>query len=276
MITTGSKFFYALAGLLLVAAVVYGYSTGGGNVGPLSAGYKGAVGDLVGYSILLGGAAVAAFLGLATTAFRDADPDAGAALLGLDEPQAPADPAASYWPLVGAFGVVHVVIGVVLNNVFFVAGLIALAAVAVEWTMQTWAERATGDPAVNREIRNRIMLPLEVPIAGLLVAGLVIIGYSRVFLTLSADNAVWAALAVAATVFVVGTVLASQSRIRTDLVAGLLVLGALVTIGLGIVSAVNGEREFEHHSEEESEDHSEEDSQEPAAEEGAALEETTN
>ena len=276
MITTGSKFFYALAGLLLVAAVVYGYSTGGDNVGPLSAGYKGAVGDLVGYSLLLGGAAVATFLGLATTAFRDADPDAGAELLGLDAPPAPTAPAASYWPLVGAFGVVLVVIGVVLNNVFFVAGLIALAAVAIEWTMQTWAERATGDPAVNREIRNRIMLPLEVPIAGLLVAGLVIIGYSRVFLTLSADNAVWAALALAATVFVVGTVLASQSRVRTDLVAGLLVLGALVTIGLGIVSAVNGEREFEHHGEEESEEHSEEDSQEPAEEEGAALEETTN
>ena len=52
MITTGSKFFYALAGVLLVAAVVYGYSTGGGEVGPLSLGYKGGVGDHLGYGIL--------------------------------------------------------------------------------------------------------------------------------------------------------------------------------------------------------------------------------
>jgi hypothetical protein len=280
LITTGSKFFYALAGLLVLGAVVYGYTTGGGEVGPLSLGYKGAVGDLVGYTILMGAAAVAAFLGFTTTAFRDADPEAGAALLGTDAPPAPTTAAPSYWPVVGAFGVTLVLVGVVLNNVFFVAGLIALGAVALEWTIQAWSERATGDPAVNREIRNRIMLPFEVPIAGALAVAIVIVGYSRVFLTVSKENAVWVALAVAAVIFVVGTVLAAQSRIRTDLVAGLLVLGAVVTIGLGIASAVSGEREFEHHGEEHSEEHSDEES-EPAhddsqtsEEEGAALEES--
>jgi hypothetical protein len=280
LITTGSKFFYALAGLLVLGAVVYGYTTGGGEVGPLSLGYKGAVGDLVGYTILMGAAAVAAFLGSTTTAFRDADPEAGAALLGTDAPPAPTTAAPSYWPVVGAFGVTLVLVGVVLNNVFFVAGLIALGAVALEWTIQAWSERATGDPAVNREIRNRIMLPFEVPIAGALAVAIVIVGYSRVFLTVSKENAVWVALAVAAVIFVVGTVLAAQSRIRTDLVAGLLVLGAVVTIGLGIASAVSGEREFEHHGEEHSEEHSDEES-EPAhddsqtsEEEGAALEES--
>lgn len=276
MITTGSKFFYALAGLLVVGAVVYGYTTGGGEVGPISLGYKGAVGDLVGYSILMGGAAVAAFLGFTTTAFRDADPEAGAALLGTDAPPAPTTAASSYWPVVGAFGVTLVLVGVVLNNVFFVAGLIALGAVAIEWTIQAWSERATGDPAVNREIRNRIMLPFEVPIAGALVVAIVIVGYSRVFLAVSKENAVWVALAVAAVIFVVGTILAAQSRIRTDLVAGLLVLGAVVTIGLGIASAVSGERDFEHHGEEHSEEESEpaHDDSQTSEEEGAALEES--
>ena len=276
MITTGSKFFYALAGLLVVGAVVYGYTTGGGEVGPLSLGYKGAVGDLVGYSILMGAAAAAAFLGFTTTAFRDADPEAGAALLGTDAPPAPATAGPSYWPVVGAFGVTLVLVGVVLNNVFFVAGLIALGAVAIEWTIQAWSERATGDPAVNREIRNRVMLPFEVPIAGALVVAVVIVGYSRVFLAVSKENAVWVALAVAAVIFVVGTILAAQSRIRTDLVAGLLVLGAVVTIGLGIASAVSGERDFEHHGEEHSEEESEpaHDDSQTSEEEGAALEES--
>ena len=81
MITTASKFFYAVAGLLLLTGVVYGYTTGGGEVGPLSLGYKGAVGDLLGYSILMGSAAVSAFIGFAVTAFRDGDPEAGADLL---------------------------------------------------------------------------------------------------------------------------------------------------------------------------------------------------
>ena len=136
-------------------------------------------------------------------------------------------------------------VGVVLNNVFFVAGLIALGAVAIEWTMQAWSERATGDPAVNREIRNRIMLPIEVPVAGALAIAIVIIGYSRVFLAVSKLGAVWIALAIAATIFFIGTALSLRPRIRTDLVAGLLAVAAVVTIGLGIFGAVAGEREFQ-------------------------------
>ena len=267
MITTGSKFFYALATLLVVTAVVYGYSTGGGEVGPISLGYKGAVGDHLGYGILLLGAAASAFLGFASTAFRDADPAATAELLGADAPAAVPTPGTSYWPIVGAFGVGLTVVGVVLNNVFFVAGLIALGAVALEWTIQAWADRATGDPAVNREIRNRIMLPIEVPVAGALAIAVVVVGYSRVFLAASAAGAVWVALAVAATIFVVGTVLSSRPAIRTDIVAALLAVGAVVTIGLGIFGAVAGERDFEHHEDEHSEDHADD----GAADEGASV-----
>lgn len=275
MITTGSKFFYAFAGLLFMAAAVYGYSTGGGGIGPVSFGYKGSVGDLLGYTILVGGAVASAFVGFTQTAFRDADPQASAELLASEVPRATSTPGTSYWPIVGAFGAGLVTIGLVLNNVFFVAGLIALGAVALEWTMQAWAERATGDPAVNREIRYRLMLPLEVPIAGALIVAVVIIGYSRVFLAVSAANAVWAALAVAATIFVIGTVLGSRPRIRTDLIAGLLVLGAVLTIGLGITAAVTGEREFEEHHEEE--DHSEEGGSESGEEtEGATVAEEGN
>jgi hypothetical protein len=251
MITTGSKFFYALAALLLVGGVLYGYTTGGGSVGPLSLGYKGGVGDVVGYGILVGAAAISLFLGLMINAFRDADPHATAELIGTEAPPAPAIPGTSYWPIVGAFGAGLTAIGVVLDSVFFVLGLVVLAAAAIEWTIQAWSERATGDPTVNREIRNRIMLPLEVPIAGALVVAVVILGYSRVFLAVSADNAVWVALAVSAVIFVVGTALASRPHVRSDLIAGLLVVGALVTIGLGISAAVTGEREFEEHHEDE-------------------------
>lgn len=253
MITTASKFFYALAGLLLLTGVVYGYTTGGGEVGPVSLGYKGAVGDQLGYTVLMGAAFVAAFVGFATTAFRDGDPEAGAALLGVEHAPAPTVPGTSYWPLVGAFGAGLVVVGAALSNVFFVAGLLVLGAVAVEWTMQAWAERATGDPAVNREIRNRFMLPIEVPVAGALVIAVIVVGFSRLFLTLSAENAVWAALVIAALVFVVGTALSTRPSLRPDLLAGLLVIAAVATIGLGIASAVQGERDFEHHGEEHSE-----------------------
>lgn len=267
MITTGSKFFYGLASLLALAAVVYGYSTGGGNVGPISFGYKGGVGDIVGYSILVGCAAAAFLLGVATSAFRDADPEALEQVSAGSTSVAQPAPNTSYWPIVGAFSLGFVVVGVVVNNVFFVAGLIGLGCVAAEWTVQAWSERATGDAAVNREIRNRIMLPLEVPLAGFLAIAVVVLGYSRVFLAVSKENAVWAALVVAALVFGIGTALSFQKKIRADLIAGLLVVGAVATIGLGIFGAVAGERDFEHHGddhhgEEHSDDesHSEDDS----------------
>ena len=274
MITTSSKFLYALAAVLLASAVVYGYATGGGGVGPLSVGYKGAVGDHVGYAILLLAGVASLFLAATTTAFRDADPEVTAGMLGTDTPVAVGAPATSYWPVLGAFGAALTVVGVVLNNVFFVAGLIVLGAVAIEWTIQAWSERATGDPAVNREIRNRIMLPLEVPIAGALAIGVVVLGYSRVFLAVSKLGAVWVALAAAALIFIVGTVLSTRPKIRTDLVAALLVVGALATIGLGIFGAVAGEREFEHHGEKHSEEHSEDEAGE--APEGAVVVEESN
>lgn len=255
MITTGSKFFYGLAALLALAAVVYGYASGGGGVGPLSVGYKGGVGEHLGYGLLLGAAVASLFAGFAITAFRDADPEPTAALLGTDVvPDAPVATGTSFWPVVAAFGVVLTVVGVVLNNVFFVAGLIALGAVAVEWTMQAWADRATGDPAVNREIRNRVMLPIEVPLAGALAIAIVVVGYSRVFLAVSKLGAVWIALAIAATIFFIGTILSLRPRIRTDLVAGILAAAAVVTIGLGIFGAVAGERDFEHHGDERAEE----------------------
>lgn len=276
MITTGSKFFYALAAVLFATAVVYGWSTGGDVIGPLSVGYKGGVGDHLGYGLLMFAAVAAAFTGFCTTAFRDADPEAAAAVLGTEAPPQPTVPTASYWPVVGAFGVALVVVGVVLNNVFFVAGLILLGAVAIEWTMQAWADRATGDPAVNREIRNRVMFPIEIPVAGALAILVVVVGYSRVFLAASQLGAVWIAIGIAATIFLIGTLLSLRPRIRGDVVAGIVVAAAIVTIGLGIFGAVVGERDFEQHGEET--DHSDDGggSGAEASEEGAVGAEESN
>lgn len=248
MITTSSKFFYGLAGALLVAAVVYGYTTGGGSVGPISLGYKGGVGDVLGYALLVSAGALAAFVGFATTAFRDADPDVAVEMLGTDTVPNAGAPTASHWPILAAFGATLAVVGLVLNNVFFVLGLILVAAVAIEWTVQTWSERATGDPAVNREIRNRIMLPIEIPLGGIAIVAIMVIGFSRVFLAVSAAAAVWIAFAVAGIVFGVATLLSTRSHIRKDVIAGLLTLAAVVTITVGIIAALAGERDFHHPS----------------------------
>jgi hypothetical protein len=244
VITTGSKWFFGLGLVSLVLAVAYGWTTGGNGVGPLTMGYKGGVGDHFGYGVLVTAGFVSLFLGALSLAVRDAEALAEAQVAGTETVPAAIPAAPSYWPAVTAFGVALVVIGLVASPVLFVIGLVALGVVLVEWTVQAWADHATGDPNTNRQIRNRLMNPIEFPAAGLLAIGVVVAAFSRLFLSLSADDAVWVGIGIATVIIVVGFVFASRPRISANVIVGVLLVAALVVIGLGIGAAVSGEREF--------------------------------
>ena len=85
MITTAAKWFFGLGLVSFVLAVVYGYTTGGNRLGPLTAGYYGGVGDHLGYTLLVTAAVAAVLLGLTAVVTRDADPRALAELAGTDD-----------------------------------------------------------------------------------------------------------------------------------------------------------------------------------------------
>jgi len=248
MFTTGSKWFFGLGLVSLVLALAYGWTTGGNGLGPLTAGYKGGVGDHLGYGLLLAIAAGSVFLGLVSVAFRDASPSAQAELAGTDVVPAVAPPAhPAYWPVLGALGATLVVLGLVVSNVMFVAGFLLLIAVLIEWMVLAWSDRATGDPETNRLVRNRLMGPWEVPLAGVMVAGGGIWAFSRMFLTSSKLGAVWVATGVAVLVLGVGWVLATRPRLSRNVVAGVVALCAIGVLATGVVTAARGERIIEHH-----------------------------
>ena len=255
MITTGSKWFFGLGVVSLVLAAAYGWSTGGNGLGPVSAGYKGGVGDHFGYGILLAAAVVSLFLGLVATAARDADADAVAQVAGTETVPPVVPAGASYWPPVAAFGAALVVVGLVSQAVLVVFGLIVLGIVLAEWAVQTWADRATGDPETNRLIRNRLMNPIEYPAAGVLILGLLAVGFASLFLALPSEAAVWVALVAAVVIVGAGFAIASRPRISSNVVVGLLVVGALVVIGVGVAGGIAGTREFHPHEEHEEEEH---------------------
>ncbi|HJR24567.1 MAG TPA: hypothetical protein VJ804_03785 [Acidimicrobiales bacterium] len=258
MFTTGSKWFLGLGTVALVLAAAYGWTTGGTGLGPLTMGYYGAVGDHFGYALLASLAVVSLLLGLVQLAVRDADPAALAQLAGREVPPQAVPPAhLAYWPLAGAFGLALVVLGLVISNVLFIAGFIVLLAVIGEWMVLAWSDRATGDPATNKLVRDRLLGPYEVPIAAVLVAGTVVVALSRVFLTTSKLGAVGAGTIVAVLVFGLGILLATRPRISSNVVAGVLVLAAAGVVTAGVVSAARGEREIEPHHVE-SGDHEEE------------------
>lgn len=257
MLTTGFKTFAAWAVALVVAAIVFGYTTGGTSVGPVSLGWKGGVGNHVGYSILLfGGTALGVLAGLSVF-FRDADSEAAADYLGVSQApvgQRPTGP--SLWPIVGAFGAGALAIGLAVSPILFVAGLVLLAAAAIEWTMSAWADAATGDPEVNQALRDRIMGPIEIPVLGFAAIGVVVLAVSRIFIAVSAEAAVWVAIGVAAVIFATAILFALKPQIPRNVVVAVCLLGGIGVLAGGVVAGVAGEREF-HHGEE-GEEHAEE------------------
>jgi hypothetical protein len=248
MFTTGSKWFLGLGTVSLVLAAVYGYGTGGDLLGPLTGGYWGGVGDHLGYTVLVSIGLVAVLLGLVALASRDADPGALAQVAGTDDAPLAVPPAhLAYWPVLGAFGAALVVLGLVISNVLFVAGLIVLLAVLIEWMVLAWSDRATGDPDTNHHLRQRLMAPFEVPLIGVIILGVAIFAFSRVFLTVSKLGAVGVATVLASAVLGIGVLLATKPRISANVIAGVLTVCALGVVSLGVVSAARGERLIEEH-----------------------------
>lgn len=255
MFTTGSKWFFGLGTVAFVLAVVYGYSTGGDLLGPFTAGYWGGVGDHLGYTILVSIALVGDLLGILSLATRDASPSALAELAGTEAaPDALVPRHGAYWPLVGAFGVGLVVLGLVISNVLFIAGFFVLLAVGVEWMVLAWSDRATGDPDTNRLVRNRVMAAFEVPLAGFLIVGVTVAAVSRLFLTSSKLGAVAVATVLGVLILALGALIATRPKLSANAVAAILVVCAVGIVAVGVGSAARGERVIEHHGEEHGEE----------------------
>jgi hypothetical protein len=240
MFTFGSKFFFGLAAVAAVAGGIYWVNT---NL------------EFFGTIVLLSLAAVAAFLGAITIAFRDAEIDAPAveALSGADAEGLTRGPrvSPSVWPIVGAFGAGLVVIGLVYDRRWFIAGLIVIAATIIEWMVQAWADRASDDPAYNATLRGRILHPLEFPILGALGVGLVIFGFSRLMLAIPKSAAIGAFIGLGALVLVIAALLSAPRRLSGAVAAVVLVLGGVGILTAGVVSAATGERNALRHPEEE-------------------------
>ncbi len=249
MFTTGFKLFFGLFAAFTVAAILYGYATGGDIVGPISLGWKGGVGDHIGYGILVALSGASLGLSLVVVSYRDADAEAQAHLLGVDEDELEPtnEVVGTFWPVVASFGAGTAVVGLVLHPVVFILGLALVALSLIEWTMDAWADRATGDPAVNRDLRNRIMAPIEIPVIGAISIGVIVLAASRIMLTVSKLNAVWVAAIVSTVILAGAVVYAYRPGTGRRLIRALGVLGALALLVAGVVSAAVGEREFHPH-----------------------------
>ncbi|MDQ3147527.1 MAG: cupredoxin domain-containing protein [Actinomycetota bacterium] len=233
MITTGAKWWFAVAGLSVVASVAWlAFSDG----------------ELTGLLTLLSVAVATSILGVLGVVLRDGDGD--------EEPAAASARAAAMampagWPALGGLGVGVTLVGLAAGGALFYVGLAIVGVVVVEWMVQGWAERATDDRAENAALRKRIMYPLEIPGLALIGIVVVLLAFSRVLLALPKAGSTVVAIVVATLILAGAALVATRPRLSASLITGLLVLGGVGLLGGGIVGAVAGEREFEPHEEEE-------------------------
>lgn len=235
MITTGSKFLFGVGAFGLVAAFAYALASS----------------DLTGL-VTLGSLGLAALvLGGIIIAFRDGEVATAAYPDGLAESPATigrgplVSPA--MWPVLGAFGAALLLLGLVFEWWMAIAGIVVLLAVLLEWMVQSWADRASDDADYNRSLRNRLMHPIEFPVLGTLAVGLVIIGFSRVMLTLTKSGAVVLFIVLAALILVVAAVLAGARSIGPSVIVATLMVGGIIVLTAGTISAIRGSRGFEPH-----------------------------
>lgn len=240
MFTTGSKFFFGLSAAAFLAGLVYWFDT---NL------------DFFGVIVLLSLGITAAFVGGVVIAFRDANLDAP-----VVEAASPADAegrsrgprvSPSMWPLIGAFGVGLVAIGLVYDRRWFLGGLVVLIATTIEWVVQAWSDRASDDPEYNARVRARLLHPLEFPILGLLAVGLVIFGFSRVMLAIPKSAAVGVFVGLGALVLVIAAILSTPRKVSGAALSVVLVLGGVGVLTAGVVGASTGERDELHNHVEE-------------------------
>lgn len=256
--TRGFKLYGGFGLASLIAALLYGISSVS-SFGPdylqvvdrsaiegvVSLGWQGSVGEHSGYVIFLIVAAVSFLFAFMLAAFSDADPKSVAEVSEdgeLPPAQAPTSP--SYWPVIVAFGLGLTVIGIAISAAIMGIGLVFAGVAMAEWAISAWADRISGDPVVNKNVRNRLLWPLEVPVAGAAGMAVLVIGLWQVFLAVSKFSALWVATGIAAAVFLAAVVFAMAPKVGKSAVVAVLTAGAIGIITAGIIAAAVGSRDF--------------------------------
>jgi plastocyanin len=95
---------------------------------------------------------------------------------------------------------------------------------------------------MNRDSKDRLLLPIFVPLAAVVALAFVILAISRILLAVPPEAATPIALAMALNVLTGAALFASLPRLRSWVIKGVLVVGALI-LGVGAVTsmAVSGE-----------------------------------
>jgi hypothetical protein len=223
MITPGSKYFFGLTGLSLIAAILYMVLVNPSDLGAVA---------------LFGLAASGALIGAMALFTRDGD-------VYTDEEAVAANAVAgppSFWPIVFALGAAIVLTGLATVSVVFILGIAVLIGGGVEWAIHNWADGASSDREFNTFARERAISAIEYP--GLAAVGLGVIAFffSRVVLAVSKEAGPIIFIVVATVILVVGVLVATKPFMKGAVTVVVSVLAIVALAGAGTFAALSGER----------------------------------
>lgn len=227
MITTSSKLFYGLGAGSLVGAVLWMIS---GNSA------LGAVALFFLATALLFAGSIASFVRDGHVLSTDTAAHATAAATNRS-------PRASLWPLGTAVSVGVLVVGLISSPGIFKVGVALTLAMLGEWMIQNWSERGSADAAYNTKIRDYMVHPLELPVAGALLLAVIVLSFSRLMLALDKSAGTLVFAFVSAIVLGVGAVIAVRRNVSRRIVGAMSAVVLVALAGAGVATALDGERE---------------------------------
>lgn len=239
MLSYATKLLIALTGAAFVAAAVF----------------YGVVGERSGMLLMLfvGLAALLALITVAGSGVVDIAPDVPA---DAPAPEArattPGQPGrASMWPLAAAAAVAVLAIGAATELAVVYIGIVAVLIAGIGWFGKAWTDHSTWTPRVSSRIADRFVAPVTLPLFGTLLAAVIAISLSRIYLAVSVAIAPWITLVLAMAIFAACAWVASRPRLGSSVVMALGVLALASTVGAGIAGAAQGERKFHPHGHDE-------------------------
>jgi hypothetical protein len=149
---------------------------------------------------------------------------------------------ASMWPLVTVAGVVLLILGLVVAQVYFIFGIVVVLAALTEWLVQAWSESASDDAAHNDSARRRLLHPIEFPVIATLGLGVIIFAFSRIMLAISKSAGAVAFMVLSSLVLLVGAIFALRPALKSAIVSGICVVGAVGIVAGGIAGQGAGLR----------------------------------
>ena len=227
MITTSSKFFYGLGALSIAGAVLWMFS---GN---------GALGAVALFSL----ATALVFIGAIASFTRDGHVLSTDTAAHASAAAAQRHPRASLWPLGTALSIGTLAVGLVSSPGIFKVGVALTLAMLGEWMIQNWAERGSADSAYNTKIRDYLVHPLELPVAGALLLAVIVLSFSRVMLALSKSAGTLVFAVAAAVVLAIGAVIAVRRNASPRVIGAMSAVVLVILAGTGVATALDGERQ---------------------------------